>query len=129
MFGGLQAWIEVAKQAAAIQIDASGIRMKVIARIRVERWAASTSKLLAQPGGAALADVEAALAVGATIDGAAASVAFTESTAAIAALLGVQERSAPVLAAIRTANERSPEQVRGSCVIMSTPRCTPVMLV
>ena len=108
----LQAWIEVAKQSAAAEVDTSAVRGRVLARIRVERWAATTAKLLAQPGGAALADVEAALAAGAAIGGAAASVAFTQSTAAIAALRAVQDRSAPVLAAIRTANERSPEQVR-----------------
>lgn len=103
--------METAKQAAALEINATAMRAKILARIRVERWAANTSNLLSQAGGAPLADVEAALAAAADIEGAAASLPYTQATAAVAALRGVQERGTTVLASISAANERSAAQV------------------
>lgn len=98
-----------------MEIEAGDVRTHVLARIRLERWAARTSKLLAREGGAPLEEVEAALAVGSSIAGAVESVAFKRGSSAADELRGVQDRSKTVLANIRNANERSPEQVRCVC--------------
>jgi hypothetical protein len=107
----MQAWIEVARQAAAIEVNVSDVRRRVLSRIRLERWAAGTSKLLDSKGGALLQDVTTALAAGASIAGAAESVAFQRGTAAVGELRSIQERSEAVLANISSAHERQPEQV------------------
>lgn len=110
--GMMQAWIEVARQAAAVEIDATEVRTRILMRIAVERWSSATSQLLTRDGGAPLTDVDAALEAARSIEGAAKSAAYTRASEAVAALRDVRRRSSEVLGAIDHAHERSATQVR-----------------
>lgn len=109
---GADAWCEIARQAAALEVDASAQRARCLHRLRVERWAVKAAAALAREGGVPLPDMQAVLARGAALQGAAESVAFKRASSAVADVRRMQERGKAIMAAIKAASTRTPEQVR-----------------
>lgn len=109
---GADAWCEIARQSAALEVDASAQRVRALHRLRVERWAAKAAATLARSGGVPLPDMQAVLAKGAALQGAAESVAFKRASSAVADVRRVQERGKAIMTAIKAASSRTPDQAR-----------------
>lgn len=112
---GADAWCEIARQAAALEIDATAQRTRCLHRLRVERWAVKAAETLGRAGGVPLPDMQAVLAKGAALQGAAESVAFKRASSAVADVRRMQERGKAIMTAIKAASTRTPDQVCPGC--------------